>query len=61
MQAALKNSQLVSIDYKVMKWGLIQKNDTYMSVCMDQLASDTGNKNTFGCFMPQKLDFSLKF
>lgn len=33
----------------------------YMSVYMDRLASDTGNKYTFGCFMPQKLDFNLKF
>ena len=32
----------------------------YMSVYMDRLASDTGNENTFGCFMPQKLDFNLK-
>ena len=33
----------------------------YMSVYMDWLASDTGYKNTFGCFVPQKLDFNLKF
>ena len=32
----------------------------YMSVYMDWLASDTST-DTFGCFVPQKLDFNLKF